>query len=315
MPRSYEQLNRIEREYIGLRKGQQARIRQIGRELGRDGSTVSRELRRNRDGQGSYYSGQAQDRALERRRWARRPRKLKEGPVRRSVERGLGLYWSPEQISGRREIRSWSTVSKMTIYRHIGTYRETLGRYLRGPRRRRGNRRERIHDRTMIDERPGEVDRRERVGDWESDTIRGPMDSKACVATHVDRKSYYLVARLLDERTGEQMNRETVKGMQGLPVHTLTVDNGMEFGSFKKLEESLAAKIYFAHKKCPWERARNENTNRLLRQFFPRGTDFALLSPADVRRTQELLNNRPRKALGYRTPKEVMQQSTVALVK
>jgi transposase, IS30 family len=313
MPRCYEQISRTEREYIALGRKQKLSGGAIGRELGRHRSTISREIRRNRDDGGRYYSGHAHQVAMERRGIARRPRKLAGGPMRRSVERGLGLYWSPEQISGRRERKGQEGISRMTIYRHIGEHREWAG-YLRGPRKGVGTSAQRIHGRVMIDQRPEIVEKRDRVGDWESDTVRGPMASKACVATHVDRKSYYLVVRRLRERNGREMNRETAAGMNGLPVHTLTVDNGMEFASFKKLEAALEAKVYFAHEKCPWQRARNEHTNRLLRQFWPRGTDFASLNPADVRRVQALLNNRPRKALGYQTPKEVMQQLNVALV-
>ena len=106
----------------------------------------------------------------------------------------------------------------------------------------------------MIDERSPLVEERARMGDWESDTVQGPKCSTACIATHVERKSCYLVACRLPRRNGEQMNRKTVAAMEGLPVHTLTVDNGMEFGSFKQLEEQLGEQVYFAHEKKPWEK-------------------------------------------------------------
>lgn len=315
MPRTYEHLNRTEREYLGLRRQQGASCRDIGRELGRDPGTVSRELRRNRNGQERYYSGHAHRLALSRRRLPRRKPRLKEGRLRRAVEQGLKKYWSPEQIEGRRRYLGKAGVSRMTIYRHIEKNPEYAA-YLRGPdgeRRRRRQKRERIHGRKLIDQRPREVEERRRIGDWESDTVQGARSSRVCMATHVERKSYYLVCRLLKEKNSQQMNQETAKGMRGLPVHTLTVDNGMEFGSFKKLEKKLGARVYFAHEKKPWQRARVELTNRLLRQFFPRRTDLGGVSPAQLRRAEELLNNRPRKALGYKTPKEVMHAHRVAL--
>lgn len=312
MPRSYEQLSRVEREYIALRRRQGAVPARIAGELGRHRSTIYRELSRNRDGRGSYYSTHAHCLALTRRHKVRKPKKLQYAPLRRSVERALQLYWSPEQIEGRRRSKGMMSISRMTVYRHIHEDPESFAGCLRGTGRS-GARRERIHHRVMIDERPVVVNQRERFGDWESDTVRGSKRSPACIATHVERRSYYLVACRLERCNGEQMNRQTVRAMAGLPMHTLTVDNGMEFGSFKQLEEQLGAQVYFAHEKKPWERARNEHTNRLLRQFFPKRTDFSTVSPEEVLRAQTQLNNRPRKALNYKTPKEVMHQALVAL--
>jgi IS30 family transposase len=312
MPRSYEQLNKLEREYIAIRRKQAATQAQIARELGRHRSTVGREVRRNRNARGYYYSVHAHYLALERRRKVRKPKKLACGPLRRSVERAIRMYWSPEQIEGRRKRKAMEPISRMTIYRHIQEHSEELSDYLRGPEKHRPKR-ERIHGRIMIKDRPQIVENRLRVGDWEGDTIRGPIRSKACIATHVERKSYYLVARKLQQCSGNQMNQETITGMEGLPIHTLTVDNGMEFGSFKKLEQALGIQVYFAEEKKPWQRGRNENTNRLLRQFFPKGTDFSGVNPREVEQAAGLLNNRPRKALNYETPEATMKKAVVAL--
>ena len=310
MPHCYEHINLTERERIAIMMKNGACDREIGLELGRHRSTIWRERRRN--GCGSVYlPGRAHGEALSRRRVPRCPRKLEEGVALERVKAGLEVYWSPDQISGRSRMEGMEAVSRMTIYRWIKEH-DGYRRYLRGPdpgRRIRRRKHPRIHGRVMIDDRPGVVSRRERVGDWESDTVRGPMSSKACLATHVDRKSRYLVVRLLPERNGEQMNIETIRGLNGLPVHTLTVDNGMEFGSFKKLEKALNASVYFAHEKSPWQRGLNENTNGLLRFFFPKGTDFSKLSPAQLSRAERLINDRPRKILGYKTPKEMIHQS------
>jgi len=222
------------------------------------------------------------------------------------------MYWSPEQIEGRRKRKGMEPISRMTIYRYIDEHPEELAGYLRGPEKQRPKR-ERIHGRIMIHDRPDIVDLRSRMGDWEGDTIRGPMRSKACIATHVERKSYYLVARKLQQCNSDQLNQQTIAGMKGLPIYTLTVDNGMEFGGFKKLEQALDIQVYFAQEKKPWQRGRNENTNRLLRQFFPKGTDFSGVNPREVEQAAGLLNNRPRKALNYETPKATMKKAVVAL--
>lgn len=314
MPHCYEHINRMERESIALMISGGLSDEAIAKALGRHRTSIWRERRRNST-DGRYYPGRAHAKAERLRRIARRPRKLRGGPAVAAVRAGLRAAWSPDQISGRGRYENRDVPSKMTIYRWIHEDQRYM-KYLRGPDRasqRRRNNHQRIHDRVMIDDRPQVVSERMRVGDWESDTVRGPMSSKACVATHVDRKSYYLVARLMSERTGEQMKQQSVNGFRGLPTHTLTVDNGMEFGSFKKLESALKTKVYFSHEKCPWERARNEHTNGLLRWFFPKKTDFAEVSPAKLRRAVSLLNNRPRRALGYRTPKEVMDECLLQL--
>jgi IS30 family transposase len=316
MPYPYEQISKTEREQIALRKRQGARCGQIGKELGRWRSTIWREIRRNAEEDGFYRAGRAQERAEERRGRPRRPRKLAANELRQPVEEGLKAYWSPEQISGRWAAEGQVPISRTTIYRHVWAHPE-YRKYLRGPdgiERKRRSQYQRIRDRKMIDERPAEVEERQRVGDWESDTLRGPMMSAGSLVTHVERRTRYVKVGWLVDRNARTLNAATVEGLRGLPVHTLTVDNGMEFARFLELEANLGAKVYFAHEGCPWERGSNENTNGLLRQFFPRGTNLGFLGPADVRRAEELLNNRPRKCLGYRTPKEMMQQLGVAVV-
>lgn len=317
----YEHISREEREKIalGIRLGWS--YRRLGKETGRCGSTIWREVKRNSQENGFYGSGCAHKEALRRRRKARRERKLSYRPLREWVERSLRRNWSPDQISGRQGLEEEGQekfqISDNTIYRYINLDRARYQKYLRGPepsRQIRKKKHKRIHSRRMIDERPQEVEARNRAGDWESDTVRGPMKSDSCVMTHVDRKTYYLVAGLLKERSAKALNKATVAAMKDMPLHTLTVDNGMEFASFKKLEKQIKATVYFAHKKCPWERARNEHTNRLLRQYFPRGTNFDEVSTDQLARAVESLNDRPRKALGYKTPREVMQELSVALV-
>lgn len=317
MPRTYEQISGYEREVIAQMLKEHAGWTAIGSRLGRSPSTIYREYQRNRTADG-YMPRRAHNKAWARRRVARRPRRIR-GTVRDWVTRGLRRYWSPEQIEGRGALEGHLSLSLMTIYRYLERPEGTkYRRYLRGPsKRRRRNRqvRERIHDRVMIDQRPEAVERREQIGHWEGDTVRGPIKSPFCAMTLVERKSQYLVARLLKERSGRALNTAARGAIKGLPFKTLTVDNGMEFASHKHLEECTGASIYFAHEKCPWQRGLNEQVNGLLRQFCPRGTDFREVSAAQLRRAVRFINERPRKSLGYRTPKEVMATHRFALVK
>lgn len=311
MPRAYEHLSRFEREIIAHMLGKSYSWVDIGEQLNRSVSTVWREYHRNRESDGHYRVRVAHERSLARRRRARRPR-LIVGEVRREVTRGLKRYWSPDQIHGRGDREGEAMTSVMTMYRFLDRpegqeYRKYL-RHSDRARRRRKAIHERIHERVMIDERPREVEERREVGHWEADTVRGPMKTSSCVMSVVERVSQYLVARLLPERNAEHLNRAMAASMKGFPLKTVTVDNGMEFASHKELKKKTGASVYFAHEKCPWQRGLNEHENGLLRQFFPKGTNFETVSPAQLRRAICLINNRPRKSLGYRTPKEVMQQ-------
>jgi IS30 family transposase len=159
----------------------------------------------------------------------------------------------------------------------------------------------------MIDRRPKIVDRRSRIGDWESDTLEGGK-GKGLLATHVERKSRYTVAVKVADKSALTVTRATVKAMRRIPAgkrKTMTMDNGKEFAGFAQVEQQLGVRTYFAHPYHSWERGTNENTNGLLRQFFPKGTDFTQIADSEVDRVERLLNNRPRKCLGYRTPAEV----------
>jgi transposase, IS30 family len=159
----------------------------------------------------------------------------------------------------------------------------------------------------MIDRRPRVVNERKRIGDWESDTLEG-RKSSGLLATHVERKSRYTVAVKVKDKSADTVSGATLAAMKNLPkkkVKTITFDNGKEFAGFKELERGLGMRSYFANPYHSWECGANENTNGLLRQFFPRGTNFALVRQAQVDRVIKLLNNRLRKCLNYRTPAEV----------
>ena len=318
----YTHISITERETIMLGQHLQQSLRAVARQLGRAPSTVSREIARNDRGRG-YRAHLAQQRAEDRRHVPRRPRKTVHGPLRTYLDEKLRLYWAPEQISGRlkyEEAPPRMRVCHETIYRFVlesaraGTdYSDCLRQgHVRHSYGWRGKHRfRRIHmDGKTIEQRPAAVEQRSRVGDWESDSVRGPQRTEGGIATCVDRRTRYLVAAKLENRSAEEYNRAIIAAFRqepGLPVRTMTVDNGMEFSQFPELERKLKTQVYFAHPYCSWERGTNENTNGLLRQFFKRGRDLTGVHPGEIVGAATLLNNRPRKCLGYRTPAEAMQ--------
>ncbi len=297
--------------------------------LGRDPGSISRELRRNANCDGHYWPSVAQAKANVRRQaHIRRPR---TGSIRLMayVESKLRRRWSPQQIAGRlREVGcrplAGLTISHQTIYRWIWadpSRAERIKPYLRvawKPRRKpygKPCRRGQIPGLVSIEQRPEAVDRRDRLGDWEGDTIVG-KGRKGYVATTVDRKSRYTVARKLDACTAGQVKGELHQAMRRLPPEkrkTLTVDRGKEFSCHEDLHRLLGVDVYFAHPYSAWERGTCENTNGLLRQYLPKGTDLSQLTKWELSSYTLELNQRPRKCLNYRTPAEVFWRRPVAL--
>ena len=312
-----EHLNIDERENILKMRAEHKSMRQIGEHLGRDAGTISRELRRNISSTGEYKPHLAQRYSEKRREQSKQPYRLEEDAwLCGYVRNRLKQYWSPEQISSTLKKKYAKVISFVTIYSWVyrdiacggGFYKFLRLSHRWRSRRRAGvDRRGQMPDRRMIDKRPGIVNQRKRIGDWESDTLEG---QKSCglLATHVERKSRYTVAVKVKDKSAGTVTRATVRAMKKLPnekVKTMTFDNGKEFAGFKELERGLGMRSYFANPYHSWERGTNENTNGLLRQFFPKGTNFALVGKAEVDRAVKLLNNRPRKCLNYRTPAEV----------
>ncbi|MEM6260199.1 MAG: IS30 family transposase [Planctomycetota bacterium] len=297
----------------------------IGQRLGRHRATIGRELSRNTDPMGGYHYLSAQARADTRRRVASRRYKLDTpGSIAgMAVRAGLKQRWSPEQIAGRlrRDHPDDSTawVSHETIYQWVyrqSLHGKTLYQRLRRSRRHRrkripGDRKGKrgvIPGRVGIEQRPEIVDERGRFGDWESDTVEGAK-GRGLVATHVERKSRYTLLGKLNDKKAVTISRSTTAAMKGLPKklrRTATFDNGKEFADFKTIEYELGLTIYFANPHSPWERGVNENTNGLLRDWLPKGSDFSKVTNARLAQIQKMLNNRPRKCLNYRTPIEVL---------
>lgn len=316
-----------EREVIMKMKFTYSSASEIARVLGRHRSTIRRELARN-SGKAYYSSDQAHRQACKRRASSKWPYRLEHGQLREYVISHLEAKWSPEQIS-HRVAKDYPCmvdmgVSHETIYRMIWEDKRAGGdlyRHLRQSHRkhkkRYGSREKRgqIKDRVSIDERPKVVDQRERYGDWESDTLEG-KGARSYLVSCVERKSRYVVAGRINCKTPRALNRTTIQVFN--PIHpeiriTMTVDNGKEFADFKRLEDRLGFKVYFAHPYHAWERGLNENTNGLLRQFFPKPFDFNKLTNEDIQWVVDSLNDRPRKCLNYQTPGEVLQKVLVAL--
>lgn len=323
----YTHLTYFERCEIQFRfeKGQACRA--IAQALGRSPSTVSRELRRNRMPGGRYKPLPAQVMAQARQQGGRAP-VLDYEPLRRYVEEKVKEDWSPEQIAGRLPLEHPDNprmrVSHETIYGFIYADKRaggTLYTHLRQGHKRRHKRgttkgrRGQIPGRVSITERPAIVDAQERIGDWEGDTLFG-NNHRYPLVTLAERKTLAVTAARMPDKRAHSLNaaaQKAFKRLPGVPIHTLTVDNGKEFCAFKQLEDAIDAHIYFAEPFKATDRAINENINGLIRQYLPKGTDLSTLTERKLNEIIDKLNNRPRKKLGYRTPLEMLRLHGVAL--
>lgn len=308
---SYTQLTREQRYQIYALKKAGHTQTATAAIVGVHKSSVSRELRRNR-GRRSYRPGRAHELAEARRRAAHRPRISEQTWV--MVEALLRRDWSPEQVAGRLKLERREAVSHERIYQHVEADKRaggTLHLHLRCQRERRKrygkpSRRGRIAGRVGIEARPAVVDARRRVGDWEADTVVGRRGRGALLSL-VERKSKLVRLCWVERKGAEEVARASLTVLSPLSdkVLTITSDNGGEFAHHGRIAEGLGADFYFARPHASWERGVNENTNGLLRQYFPKRADFAAITQAEVEQVMTRLNDRPRKTLGYRTPNEV----------
>jgi IS30 family transposase len=321
MAKTYTHLTLGERERIKQLCVEKHSIGFIATALSRSKSTISLELERNRH-RGWYDPERANAKASARRRIPRRREKMLTDDIAAFVKDSLRKEWSPEQISGRMRQQHRTSeamcISHQSIYRWINRDRRNGGewyRHLRLDNRKRKmargcnfNPAVRIAKRVMIDKRPISVQRRRFTGAWEGDTVQG-RQGRGRLATLVERKTRYTVLALVESKHAEKLNAAVIERFARspwLPIRTLTVDNGLEFAAHWELAKTLGGAIYFAHPYQSWQRGLNENTNGLLRQYFPKGCDFLVVTAEKIAEVEELLNNRPRKILGYRTPAEVM---------
>lgn len=325
----YSHLSSVERDEIAQMYYSGLSFSEIGRRLGRNKSTISREVSRNRVRDGCqrfvrwrYLSSQAALQSKRRRSNAKDSvvRVLDDPELMSYVKRGLKKRWSPEQISGRITLDhpqdSTKRVSHETIYKWLRQDKSEGGKWYlflrQGKRARRKKygsslRRYRIQNQKTIELRPKVANLRKRIGDWEGDTVEG-KNHQGRLLTLVDRKSRFTYALKVNSKYSNEVVGAINRILRPLPTHarrTLTLDNGTEFSHFKRIESKTGTRVYFAHPYSSWERGTNENTNGLLRQYFPKATDFNKISSQQLASAVQQLNNRPRKCLNWRTPREV----------
>lgn len=290
---------------------------EIARTLGKDPSAVNRHIKTH-GGKDRYDIREVRRQKHMKRVVAMEGIRALKGPLLRTVAQMLKQHLSPEQIAGVLGLRGGTLVAS-TIYRYLDERAPHLKKYLRSSkgkyRRRRGTRiREDAREaakKRRIDERPAIVERRSRLGDWEGDTMLG-RDKRVRIVTFVDRRSGYLIAYLLPKMRADLLASLAIKRFKRMPKKkriTLTLDNGVEFSAWERIEEKTGMTIYFAYPYHAWERGSNENTNGLLRQYFPKTLDFNLITSDELAHVAKLLNDRPRKRLKFKSPRQIFQKS------
>ena len=305
-----------EKIYLYLNKG--LSMRSIGRKIGRDHTVVVRELTRNKDPNGDYGPFKAHKIAMQRRSEANKNNPLKNPRILKYVKDKLQETWSPEQIAGRIKIDIPNfSISPEAIYQYIyksENKKLELWVYLRRkrPKRtskyKRGVKREIIPNRVFIDERPEHINNREYIGHWESDLMEGKKTTKDVVSVTVERKSRFLIIGKMPNKTSGEKVKTLVSKMEKLPPwlrRSITFDNGTENYRHEEIGEKLNSGTYFCHAYRFWEKGTNENSIGLVREFFPKRSSLANVTQRDVNLVAELINSRPRKILGYKTPYEV----------
>ena len=308
-----------EREKLQLMHWERISVRQMAQELGRSPSSVSRELRRNFPPEHRVYTPRmAHDRALAKRKCRGRTKRLRNDAVRSYVTEHLKMRWSPEQISGRMKRENIGNISHEAIYQFIYAHvsygkvkvGEDLRPYLRRARKLRQPKGARKHrwlkpKGVSIELRPDIVNKRERIGDWESDTVESCLHKRG-VNTLVERKTGYLCVTKLKSRVARATAEVVNDRLKTLPKYTVTFDNGRENSEWNSIEKELEVQTFFAHPYCSGERGTNENTNGLIRQYFPKKTDFTKVPDDLIKQAEYDLNTRPRKRLNWSTPLEAM---------
>jgi IS30 family transposase len=314
--RHYKHLTIEDRELsmVLLEKG--FSYRQISRKIGCSPATISREISRNSKPNGKYSAFTA-DRNYHRRRRKCHAKEIFSDPdsdVSQYVTHRLRIGWTPEQISARAKLEGYPvSFSYVTIYRAIDNHLldYSLKKCLRFKshykRHKKNDKRGKMQGITKISERPNVINLRSRIGDWESDTVLGTRADGRGIGTHVERKTGYLQAFLLDGLTSDEFIDKMKSTFSKLPRDkylSFTVDRGKEFTNHQELAKSLGVPVYFCDPYSPWQKGTVENTNGLLRQFLPKKTSFEKLTQQDIDNYVNSINRRPRKRLGWRTPFE-----------
>jgi len=318
--RTYKQLTSEQRYQISVLKRMEHSQAEIAKELEVDKSTISRELRRN-TGERGYRAKQANEKALERRERATSKKRI-SAESWEVVEEKVRQDWSPEQVSGWLKKYQETAISPEWIYQHLLVDQQAGGdlhTHLRqhGKRRKRYgkyDRRGQLPNRVSIEERPPLVEQRTRLGDWEIDTLVG-KGHRGVLVSLVERKSRYTLLSPVPQRLANLVADATISLLQPYSdlVHTITGDNGKEFAEHLRIAQALQADFYFAHPYSAWERGTNENTNGLIRQYFPNQTDLSKVTLSETSYATDKLNHRPRKCLDFLSPFDVFFDQPVAL--
>lgn len=294
-------------------------LRKIADILGRNVSSVSREISRNRskyprkksDNRFKYHAWRANICATVRRRQNPRRAIPRDSEIYEYVVDRLNQFWSPEQIAERWKLEHpGATLSASSIYRYVKNG-ELEGITPKSNFRRRGKNYNYVHHNSnvihpfnLIPDWPDAIVKRTRIGDWEGDTVYGGV-GKGLIVTLVDRKSRFLCSGLISSRDSEETRQVIYNLLSGLPVNSISFDNGAEFAKFADIESDLNTSVFFAEPHKPWQRGTNENTNDILRFFFPKGFDFHSIDDHLLQSVVSSINNRPRKCLGWKSPAEV----------
>jgi len=289
-------------------------LREIAKLFSRNVSSISRELQRNKSENGSYNFEVATSLYIDRRRKSvRKLRLLVDNQLILYVEKCLDKFWSPEIITAK-----WKAEKKGRKLSHSTIYKAITNKLLpdysaKKHLRRRGKRQcvrhncNTIKPDYLIKDWLEDITNRSRIGDWEGDTLCGAK-GKGGLITLIDRKSRLLVANLVRSNKSEETKDAILQALQGQAVKSLSLDNGSEFAEHKKLQTELGVNIYFAAPRSPWQRPTNENVNGLLRFFFPKGCNFLEVTQEQVEEVLALVNNRPRKCLGWLSPIEFLSK-------
>lgn len=284
----------------------------IAKELGVSERTIRRELKRNCTKTGSYNADFAQELTNERKERFAINRKFDDNMKRHIDEKLKEEQWSPEQIKGTCDENHIAMVSVERIYQYIredkaqgGVLYKHLRHQLKHRKRPVGGKNEIIKDRVSIDERPQEINDKERLGDWEMDLIVGP-ENKGAILTLTERQTnFFMMEKLPNGKNAKMLAQVVIKLL--LPykeyVHSITTDNGSEFAEHKEIAKRLNTKVYFAHPYCSWEKGLIEYTNKLIRQYIPKKESFDNYSDMDIKEIQYKINRRPRKNLNFENPK------------
>jgi len=324
MKKQYKQLKSDERDLIAVHHANGHNVSDIARMLNRNKSTISRELTRNcSKTTKTYLSNQAHKRAKERKKQAAMKEELKCHKIRNFVKNKLIEGWTPEIIAGELALDPKKLkISHESIYLYIYKKRPDLVEYLPRAHKKRFKRvpksnkkNNRIPNRISIDQRPEKINNRSEFGHWESDAIVSKQ-SKTALAVTIERISKLVKIKKIKQNKANMFSKAIIRRMKGLPAcarRSITYDNGSENTQHELINDQLNTDSYFCNPYHSWEKGSVENVNGLIRRFLPKKTDFAKITHKRIKEIEFLLNNRPRKCLGFKTPNQVFLELSVAL--